>query len=258
MMPLTLSTNSHALSYARRTPALKDLCFVTVSRKLSQELKKRFEEAERIAQVKLCKVSFFVFRDLLEKLLQMHRIDNVKMTSLYSFKEYVHNKKSHKKLLVEASLIENEIGGVILGSLTAALRRSPLSRELYLEEKRSNVPNNTEAGLRTRNLIYDEFERYKAVKAESRKDDVNDVVLQLIELTYSCDSTLAEVFQSGTLSLLHILMFGRFMCKSSHKSNTLAQLTSTRFKTFLTRLCFSFVVSPESLKDIGLSLEVCA
>jgi len=41
---------------------------------------------------------------------------------------------------MSSRLIENEIGGVIQGSLSAAIARRPLNRDEYLKEKRSNIP----------------------------------------------------------------------------------------------------------------------
>eukprot|EP00977_Amphora_coffeiformis_P013898 scaffold3784_cov174-Amphora_coffeaeformis.AAC.3 len=75
---------------------------------------------------------------------------------------------------------KNEIGGVILGSLEAALSREPLTRIQYLSENRSNVPIDTEQGQNNRSTIYAEYELYRKWKIEKAKYDVHDVVLELI------------------------------------------------------------------------------
>lgn len=199
-----------------QTSKPKPLCFVTVSRTLSRELTKRYAEAEKLAQRKLCAaVSFFVLRDLLEMLLRRYQI-NIDMSSLYSFTEYVENRKSHENLDVKASLIENEIGGVILGSLTAALERRPLSRTQYLVEKRSNVPTDTQEGCRMRELIYAEFERYNRAKAE--RYDMNDVILQLIKF---CEEN-PEEFQAGECPGSSCLYFLLIVCRLSHGPKSLS------------------------------------
>lgn len=97
-----------------------------------------------------------------------------------------------KKLDVEQNLIENEIGGVILGSLGAALMKEPLTLEQYLSENRSNVPNETEEGLTLRRAIYTEFDRYRKWKIEEAKYDLHDVVLELIR-----SGVEEELFGSG-------------------------------------------------------------
>ena len=93
---------------------------------------------------------------------------------------------------IEQSLVENEIGGVILGSLQSALQASHLSEEQYVEEHRSNVPNKTEQGCRDRKLIYEEFERYRQWKLEEARYDLQDVVLELIK-----NGTTDELFGSS-------------------------------------------------------------
>lgn len=193
---------SHALSYARRTTdamsgASKPICFVTVSPRLSQNLQKRYSEVEKIERIKLPPIAFFSFRELLDNLLRMHAISDFETSSVCNFFEYANSRRSHKKMEVEMSLADNEIGGCILGSLDAALQGDPLSRQQYLQEKRSNVPNNSEEGRSNRNLIYDEFEKYQLFKSETGKKlyDINDIVLRLLESVRN--GTLSEIFQSG-------------------------------------------------------------
>jgi hypothetical protein len=92
---------------------------------------------------------------------------------------------------VDANLAENEIGGVIMGSLESAVQGAALSRDQYRQSKRSNVPNDTQEGLATRNLIYDEYERYARWKRDFKKFDQNDVVARLLK------ENIAQLFGSG-------------------------------------------------------------
>jgi hypothetical protein len=91
----------------------------------------------------------------------------------------VRSKKSHERSEVDLALVENEIGGVILGSLAAAVNQKALSRFEYLEEQRSNVPKDT-VGLRTRGMVYDEFEKYRQWKVSNVRYDTGDIVLRLV------------------------------------------------------------------------------
>ena len=95
---------------------------------------------------------FFSQVDLLRGLLAALGIDHVNMDDLCGFREYCKERflVSHTHSVIEEKLTENEIGGVILGSLTAGISKRPLNREEYLEEKRSNVTNETERGENTR------------------------------------------------------------------------------------------------------------
>lgn len=157
------------------------ICFVTVSSNLERELKKKYDDANAVAKRKLWPVVFFSFRELLDYLLDKAHIRELKTSETYSFLEYVYRDRTSKKGTMEdIILIENEIGGVIMGSLTAALSGAPLTRAQYLDEKRSNVPNDTEEGQNIRMRIYDEYEHYMAAKMGTGKYDINDTVLRLI------------------------------------------------------------------------------
>ena len=143
-------------------------------------------------------VPSFVFYseiDLLRGLIAKFGIDDVNMEDLCSFREYCKEResRSHTRAAVEEKLVENEIGGVILGSLTAGTLRRHLSKKEYLEERRSNISNKTEHGKAIRNDVYTEFEKYRKWKRVHRKaHDVNDVVLMLLN-----DSNLKQIFDSG-------------------------------------------------------------
>ena len=93
---------------------------------------------------------------------------------------YVYNRRSHEKIPVEFSLIANEIGGCIKGSLRAALEKRPLNKEEYLAEKMSNISNVTEEGLKKRWLVYTDYLQYEDWKEKNNKYDVADVIFQLL------------------------------------------------------------------------------
>jgi hypothetical protein len=181
------------------TDAVKPICFITVSPRLRQELQRRYKEVEDIEKVALPPILFFSLQSLLDNLL--HGMD-VNVSYTCNFLQYTLSRKSHDKLAVEPSLAESEIGGVIAGSLRVATKAAPLSREEYLEEKRSNVLIDTIDGTRTRNLIYDEYERYRIWKDSEGKYDISDLVLKLIRFDKS-----KMLFQSGK-NTLHYLRNG--------------------------------------------------
>lgn len=137
---------------------------------------------------------FFSRDDILRGLLGNYRINDVNMDNLCSFREYSKERylKSHTVMVVEERLIENEIGGVILGSLTAGLNKRPLNRYEYLEEKRSNITNKTEHGKAMRLDVFKEFEKYQEWKVQQNLRDINDVILLLLK-----DPNLGQIFDSG-------------------------------------------------------------
>ena len=108
-----------------------------------------------------------------------------------SYRQHTHERKSHLDIAVEHSEIENEICGVIAGSLEAALKRKSLTREEYLSNKRSNVMVETKEGIQKWHLIYNEWEQYQKWKKEKNSYDENDVILELIQ----CD--ISQLFDSG-------------------------------------------------------------
>jgi ribosome recycling factor len=92
-------------------------------------------------------------------------------------------------------LVENEIGGVIQGSLKAALKREPLTEKEYLQEIRSNIPTKTEEGKQTRIKVYKYYEEYRQWKINNGKYDIGDIVLELISSLRPNE----ELFQSAYL-----------------------------------------------------------
>jgi hypothetical protein len=194
----------HAVRYARglvdENSAFQNMapiCFITVSPRLREELQRRFEEVEAMHHIDLPPIQFFSFQALLSRLLQMNRFTDMWTDRACSFLQYLNERRSYAKLTVEQSLVENEIGGVIVGSLRSALERTPLTKEMYLEERRSNVPNDTDEGRETRNRIYDEFKSYEDWKNQNNRYDIGDIVLRLIR-----EGGSEEVFQSGTSSFI--------------------------------------------------------
>ena len=125
---------------------------------------------------------FYSREELLRALLTTLKIRDVDVSDLCSFREYCKERSlvSHARSATEEKLAENEIGGVILGSLAAGLKHRPLSREEYLEEKRSNISNKLEEGKKIRHAVYTEFEKYQKWKHQRNSHDMNDVVLILL------------------------------------------------------------------------------
>ena len=136
---------------------------------------------------------FFSRMSLLTGLLAKFSINDVNMDNLCSFREYCQERaeNSYLRMEVEERLAENEIGGVILGSLSAGLKRRPLNREEYLKEKRSNITNNTQYGMANRMAVYNVFEKYRDWKLKRDAYDMNDVVLLLLK------QPMAQIFDSG-------------------------------------------------------------
>jgi len=77
--------------------------------------------------------------------------------------------------------MENEIGGVILGSLAAARQKHPLSLAQYMDEKRSNIDGSSKEGQGQRLAVYEEYLRYRSWKIENNLFDINDIVLKILQ-----------------------------------------------------------------------------
>jgi len=206
----------HCISYAPSGAgtAAARTCFVTVSANLCRALQRRYKEVQEVKQVVLPRVSFFSFlgsrvqtetgpervESFIDLLLKLYGIPKSGMSvpSSCTFLDYLNSRTSHERLEVDASLVENEIGGVILGSLAAAIKQEPLSRAEYLDEQRSNIPKDTADGQRTRALVYNEYEKYRLWKLENGNAyDTNDIVLRLIR--EACGKEAKEIFQSAYL-----------------------------------------------------------
>jgi superfamily I DNA/RNA helicase len=142
-------------------------------------------------------VHFYAFHSFLDQLLSYARISDFTQSRKCRFEAFDQSRTSHKQLNVDPTLVENEIGGVIMGSLEAADLYRPMSRESYLSTKRSNVENKTQSGLGTRSEIYDIYEKYHDWKKRNDRYDINDAVLRLLEWQHQNQN---EIFSSGTLS----------------------------------------------------------
>jgi len=167
---------------------------VTVSPRLCNELRQRYDEMRMISDGDVPDFLFFSRDDLLRGLLANCRINDVNMDDLCSFREYCKERAlvSHTRMVIEERLIENEIGGVILGSLSAGIKQRPLKRNEYYEEKRSNITNKTDSGKAKRASVYDEFEKYRTWKIQRKAGDINDIVLMLLK-----DPNLMQIFDSA-------------------------------------------------------------
>jgi hypothetical protein len=171
------------------------VCFVTVSSRLSKELKTRFEEVLVVEGASLPQIVFYSFRNIVQDLLLTigDKVRNVMM--MCTFHDYVGSRKAHSSTTVDITLTENEIGGVILGSLLAALQKAPLTLEQYMAEKRSNIGKIKQDDLKRRHDVYKEFMQYQRWKAENQRFDISDIILDIL------DKDLGVYFDSGTFLL---------------------------------------------------------
>ena len=181
----------HAVSHARVFEAdssfIKPILFVTVSPRLKKDLTQRFEEIKTVEDVNLPQIMFLSLNELLSGLLDVANMKDVSLWEGSAFLDYVNTRKSHSRLAVEPSLVENEIGGVIVGSLRAAQAGRALTRAEYLSDKRSNVDNKTDQGCQLRERVYDEYQLFakwkrgqgKAARSLVAKILTNDLVSQL-------------------------------------------------------------------------------
>ena len=136
---------------------------------------------------------FFSRTTLFQGLLAALNIHHLDVNNVCSFRQFCNERslKSHTHSAVEESLVENEIGGVILGSLSAGIKQRPLNREEYLEEKRSNIPNKLERDRKTRHEVFTEFEKYQNWKLSHKSHDIDDTVLMILQ-----SSSLAQIFDA--------------------------------------------------------------
>lgn len=187
----TLVLLQHAAYHSDRRDT-RNICFITVSLKLRQQLYVKYEEMNVAENNTLPSSSFFSFEELLKKLLVYSTLDKTfKDKERCRFIGFTKQRKSHEKLVVDIHLCENEIGGVICGSIDTAIQRAPLSREQYLLTKRSNITNKSCDGEQQRNDMYDLYLQYCTWKNESDKYDINDIVLALLQITWD------QKFSSG-------------------------------------------------------------
>ena len=156
---------------------------MTVSPRLRNSLEKEYAMMNASSNNTLKPTLFFTLKGLLSKLIQAADIVDFVEKSHCSFLGFATDRfnASHQKPKVESHLIESEIGGVIMGSLEAAISNSPLSRNDYLGTKRSNIGRSTKQDMVTREYIYDQFEQYSKWKSDNMFYDQGDIVMRLLE-----------------------------------------------------------------------------
>ena len=178
---------AHAFKVKDQKDGKQCICFVTVSPTLRKKLAEKYEEVIELEEVALPPIQFYSLRELLSELVQYTRLGldlspRDRSMSECSFLEYINelSKKSHLGIAVDVREAENEICGVILGSLSAAKAGRHLTRDEYICE-RSYIKKDTDAGMKKRHEIYNVFEKYKKWKQANEKFDLSDSVLELIK-----------------------------------------------------------------------------
>lgn len=175
----TLVLIQHSAYHAgghRRKPA----CFVTVSPRLKTVLERNYKRMNTFEHGVLPETLFYCHDDLLERLAEYKRIMDFDGMSRCTFVGFQESRRSHERMHVDMNLVESEIGGVILGSVVAAEQGKALSRQQYLEEKRSNIGCGFEYTSQLRSQVYDYYEQYSSWKRQSSMYDIGDVVLRLL------------------------------------------------------------------------------
>lgn len=193
-------------------------CFVTVSPRLRRQLLQKYREMNAAENLCLPPTNFYSLEELMDGLLEQSGVmEEFKKLDKCRFLGFVQVRKSVKASQVDPHLVENEVGGVISGSVDAAVQCAPLSLEQYLSTKRSNVENLTEIGRAERNLFYDEYERYVAWKRETGKFDMNDVVLRLLKEPWKV------IFSAGTMNIALLVVFSLYSMLLILYDNTLSR-----------------------------------
>ena len=169
------------------------VAFITVSKLLRSQLEQMYQQIKDINNEALQSCVFMSLSDLLDGLAKRMGLKWNSAGST-SFKEYILARKSYSSLTVDSSLIENEIGGVIQGSLRSALLTRSLTRKEYQNDPRSNVRSKDEQGSSIRHIIYDNFELYDKWKRENDFFDVNDMVLDILKKLVSIDCSQKQIF----------------------------------------------------------------
>jgi len=177
----TLALLQHAANHCDLTDK-RAACFITVSPRLRRQLHQKYDELNTAANLQLPATSFYSFNDLIARLVKYAGAGSTfEGSDKCHFLAFSETQTSHKANSMDPHLVENEIGGVISGSIDAALQGTPLNRVQYLATKRSNIENKSEAGQAERSPVFDECERCAAWKKANSKFDMNDVVLRLLQ-----------------------------------------------------------------------------
>ncbi|GKY96310.1 hypothetical protein MPSEU_000590700 [Mayamaea pseudoterrestris] len=154
-------------------------CFITVSPRLCKRLTQEYRDMQNASNQSLPDVCFLTYHDVLDFLSRQYAKD-LHPSNLCTFVRFVNTRTSHDALPVEMQLVENEIGGVIMGSLDSVVQLMPLTREQYSLTKRSNIESKSSDGRSRRNSVYDIFLRYKIWKRDNGFFDNHDLVLRLL------------------------------------------------------------------------------
>ena len=199
----------------------KPACFVTVSPRLCQQLRQTYDDMLQVENDCLPRTLFFSYDILLRELTEIYEIDDFVGRDHCRFLGFAASRKSHKRISVEPHLVENEIGGVIMGSLEAAIMCRPLSRSEYLSTKRSNVAKDSKAGEELRSKIYDIYENYEEWKRLNHKYDTSDQVLRLLRWLHN-QANPVEFFSSGYLDEVQDLSYAAIylICSLAGRSST--------------------------------------
>lgn len=168
------------------------ICFVTVSPRLARHLQNRYRAIQKMNGDPICKIVFYALTDLLNALAQVAGLETVRGKSTCCYTYYANQRTSHEPIPIDKGLVENEIGGVIVGSLEAALQEKSLTREQYMLSKRSNISVRHNDGVAKRRLVYDQFELYNQWKLKQKQFDLNDIVMKLLQ-----EGGLRQHFESG-------------------------------------------------------------
>mmetsp|Transcript_20346 Transcript_20346/g.58415 ORF Transcript_20346/g.58415 Transcript_20346/m.58415 type:complete len:2357 (+) Transcript_20346:2738-9808(+) len=168
------------------------LCFITVSKLLRTQLEQLYKEVKGIDDIALQSCVFLSLTELLDGLAERVGLLKFSASEATSLNEYIISRRSHAKIPVDETLLENEIGGVIMGSLDSAQKGRPLTWEEYKENIRSNI---SLYEVEVRRNVYDEYCSYQGWKSQNGLTDLNDIVLAIL-LHISRQNKFYELFSS--------------------------------------------------------------
>ena len=112
---------------------------------------------ERIEDVVLTLSHLFSISGQIGGLIDMNGINDWSTVQVCCSENYVQAFTSQFTLLVDPILVENEIGGVIMGSLKSDLNQCPLSCVKELDDIWSNVASTIQHGKKSHGIIYNKF-----------------------------------------------------------------------------------------------------
>lgn len=188
----------HSLLLSQELVAVSDtmpLAFLTVSKLLTKQLQKLHHDIKGINKAVLQSCVFMSLSDLLDGLAERMGMQ-MGTTNMICFKDYVLERRSYVPLNIDPTLVENEIGGVIMGSLKAAELRRPLKWEEYEMHSRSNVSRKDLEGSSSRRLIYQQYRLYNDWKSQNGRFDINDLVLEILKNLVKIDCRERQIFSA--------------------------------------------------------------